>query len=135
MSGIGHNADAFNIRNFRFNRLQNGHKGQIRENHFIFSVIDNIDQLLGKQARVQRVIHAANAGNAIPSLNMAVGVPRQSGDDILLAHAEALQRLAQLAGAQMQLRISFAMDIAFNKAWYDFALTVIDHGMVKNTIH
>ena len=78
------------------------------------------------------MIDATNAGNAIPGLNMAMGIPCQSRNHILLAHAEAFERLAQLTGAQMQIGISFAMNIAFDQARYDSALTVIDHCMIQN---
>ncbi len=75
MRRIGHDDDAFDIGNLIGNAFKHRHKGQIGKDKLIFGMVDDIDQLLGKQARIERVIDATNAGNAIPSFNMAVRVP------------------------------------------------------------
>lgn len=44
-------------------REKDRQKAAINENDFVLSVIDNVRQLLGKQANVERVNHTSKARN------------------------------------------------------------------------
>ena len=46
-------------------RLQQRDKGQIDKDRAVFRMIDNVNDLLGKEARIDRVIDGADAQNAV----------------------------------------------------------------------
>ena len=90
MRAVCHDDKAQITGQFAAHSLQNGHKGGIHENQLIFGVIDDVDQLLGRQARVDRVTHRTLAGNRIIQLEMAITVPCQRGHPIAQLHAKRL---------------------------------------------
>ena len=70
------------------------HKGCIEEQHPVLRVVDDIGQLIGKQARVDRVQDKARAGNAVVQLQMAAVVPGQCSDPVLRLQSQLIQRRA-----------------------------------------
>ena len=58
------------------------HKCKIKKNHFIASVIGDVDQLIFEEARIERVINRADTRNAIPAFKMTIRVPRECADAI-----------------------------------------------------
>ena len=62
--------------------LEQGKQRGVDENHLVFGVVDDVGQLIGRQAEVQGMHDGAVAGNGEVQLQMAVAVPAQRADAI-----------------------------------------------------
>ena len=81
----------------------------VEEHVAVFSMIDDVDDLLGEQSRVDGMAHKARARRAVIRLHMAVVVPGQRGDAIALRESPALHGVGQLAGTSETLAIRVAV--------------------------
>ena len=88
-------------------------------------MIEDVADLLGKQARVDRVHHGAAPRHRVVQLEVPEAVPRQRRDAIAHCHAQPAQRLRELARAQFGVRVRVAMNAAFDGARNDFGVAVI----------
>jgi len=107
MLAIGHDDHMLDALKLIPDLFDQGQEVEIEHQGFVFSVIDDVDQLIRKEARIERVDHAAHAGNAVPSLQVAVGVPSHGPHEIMLFQAEPFQRLSELFGAHLDFRPDF----------------------------
>ena len=57
--------------------FQDRHEGEIDKDHTIFRMVDDPDDLLGEQPRIDGVIDGADAHDAVPGLEMPPAVPGQ----------------------------------------------------------
>ena len=57
--------------------FQDRQEGEVDHHHAVFGVIDDPDDLVGEQARIDGVIDRADAHDAVPGLEVAPGVPGQ----------------------------------------------------------
>ena len=64
----------------------------------VLGVVGDVGDVLGRQARVERVQHRADAGDAEIELEVAVGVPGDGADAVAELDAQTLQRLGELLG-------------------------------------
>ena len=103
---------------------------QVDEEELILGVIDDVDDLLGKEARVDRVADRAHAGNAVVQLEVAVAVPGQRADAVADLDAQREQRLGDLLRARVGVAIGVAMDRAFDGAGDDLGVAVVEGGML-----
>ena len=60
----------------------------VHEDHPVLGVVDDVGQLLGEQADVQRVQHGADAGGGEVELEVALVVPGEARHPVALLHAE-----------------------------------------------
>ena len=104
--------------------FEKGQGERIDEQHAVFRMIDDIDDLIGKQARIDRVQDGADTGRGIEHLEMPDGVPRQRADTVALDDAEALQCKRHAFRAVVHLRIIGAQQIAFDLAADDFRVAM-----------
>ena len=84
-------------------------EGGIEEHEAVFGVIDDVDDLLDEQARVDGVAHRAHAGDAVVQLEMAVAVPGQRRDAVARFDAERDQRVGELRPALQQAGVVGAL--------------------------
>jgi len=77
----------------------------IGEQHAILRLRQQQDDRLGRQAGIDRVQDGAHAGHGEIELEMMLGVPRQGGDAIALAHTELGECCGEPAAALEHLAI------------------------------
>ena len=97
--------------------LDQGQEHRIDHDDPVFGMVDDVDQLLGEQARVDGVADRTNPRNTVVNLQMAMVVPRQRCHAVGHADSGIAQRLRQLFGP--------LVDIAVGMAHHAFAR---DHG-------
>ena len=59
----------------RRNAFDQRRKGDVEQNHFVFGVVDDVDELLGMQARIAGVHDHATARYSVISFKVTVVVP------------------------------------------------------------
>ena len=62
--------------------LDKRYKGQVDKQYFVFRVVDDINQLLGKQSRVERVANCTETHDSVPGFNMTIRIPGHGGDTV-----------------------------------------------------
>jgi hypothetical protein len=68
-------------------------------------VVDDVDELLGEQARVDGMQHAAGAGHAVVEFEVPPRVPGEGRDAITLADAERGKRVGDALGTRRHLPV------------------------------
>ncbi len=121
-------------RNLRRDLLDKLGEGGIEEQRLIFGVVGDIDQLIEEQPRVQRVIDPADAGDAVPRLDMTRGVPRHRGDAVAQGEAGTVERMRHPASAAAGLAIIGADDRAFRTAAHDLPVAVIERRVIDDLV-
>ena len=84
--------------------------GGVDEQPGILGVIDDVDELIGVEARVHRMHHGARARDAVEELEVAVRVPAERADPVARAHTEPAECLGQALGPAMRVGVRVAMD-------------------------
>ena len=79
--------------------LQQRHESEIGEDDPVFGVVDDPDDLLGEQPRIEGVIDRADADDAVPGLEVPPGIPGQGRDAVAELDAVLLQPLRDLQRA------------------------------------
>ena len=72
-------------------------------------MIDDVDQLLWKQARVNRMTHVATAGGRVVGFKMAIIIPCQGGNAITLRQVPPRDGVGQLTHATKGLPVGVTM--------------------------
>ena len=106
-------------------------KGGVVEEHSIFGVIGDVDELIVEQAGIDGMDDPAHADRAIPADEMAAVVHRQRCDAVPLPDPEPLQRarkLARIAGDTRPVRPRF---VAGRPARDDLALAMLALRMIQ----
>ena len=80
--GVGQDDVALDRRQMVGDRLEQRHEGEVGHHDPVLGVIDDPGDLLGKQARIDGVVDRADAGDAVPGLEMAVAVPGERRDPV-----------------------------------------------------
>src|SRR5947207_14357615 len=93
-------------------------EGDIEEQGFVFGVIGDVSELVGKQPRVQRVIDGADPGDAVPRLDVPRGVPGKRRDAVAKRKPGPVQRISDCAGAACHVAIIRAPDWSFDASPY-----------------
>ena len=94
---------------------------EIEEKIAVCRVIGDVFDLLGEEARVDRVQHGADAGDAEVELHVAIAVPRERGNAIAGSHAENPERLGKLLRAAMNVGVRTTMERTLDRARDDLA--------------
>ncbi|MHC2407966.1 hypothetical protein ACVJGC_000557 [Bradyrhizobium diazoefficiens] len=126
----GHHDVSLDRLQLRRDRLDDRQRGAVDEQQAVFGVVDDVDELLGKQPRIDGVQHIAHARRGVEHLEMAVGIPGQRADAVALLHAETLQGQRHALDAWESVRIGVAMDVALDLARDDLRLAVIVGGVL-----
>jgi hypothetical protein len=71
----------------------------IEEHVAVFGVVDDVDELLVEQARIDRVQHAPGAGHPVIEFEVPPRIPGEGCDAIALAEAECCERACGALGA------------------------------------
>jgi hypothetical protein len=84
--------------------------GRVDEQPGVLGMIDDVGDLVGVQARVDRVQDGAGAGDAVEQLEVPVRVPGQRADAVARSHAEPAQRGRQALRPAVRLGVGVAVD-------------------------
>ena len=92
------------VRHLRSKLLQDRHERVVDEDHAIRGVVDDVDDLLGEQAHVERVQDRADARHRHVELEVALVVPRERADAIAGLDPEAPEDAREAVHARGDLR-------------------------------
>ncbi|MGY4409885.1 hypothetical protein ACVWW4_001621 [Bradyrhizobium sp. LB7.1] len=126
----GHHDKGLDRLELRRDRLHDRQRGAVDEQNPVLGVVDDVDELFGKQPRVDGVQHVAHARRGIEHLEVTVRIPRQCTDAVAGLHAEPLQRQRHALDARMGVRIGVTMNVALDLARDDLGLAVIIRGIL-----
>ena len=131
---VRHDDETLHALQFGLHLLQQRHEGQVDKDELILGMVRDVDDLLREQARVDRVQHRTEAGDAVVAFQVAVGVPGQGSDSVTQLHAQPGEGVGKLFRALVGIRIGVAMDRAFDGAGHDFRPPVIGGGIVDQRV-
>ena len=97
---------------------------RIAHQNAVFSVIDDVDELLGEKARVDGVNNGAHTRDAIVGLKMPMVVPGQRRNAVGHSDPGRLQRLGQLFGTLVDLFVGVADHAFAGHNGYNFGTAV-----------
>ena len=89
--------------------LQRRQQRGIHKHHLVLGVVGDIHNLIGKQANIQRMQHAARAWRAEVDLQEAIGVPGEGRHPAIWADVEPIQRVGQSRGALDHVGVGVAV--------------------------
>src|SRR4051812_35202259 len=117
----------FQLRPKLFNKRSESY---IVEKNLVLSVVRDVGDLVRKQARVDGVDHRSGARDRVVDLEVPVAVPRERGDAIGGLDPEALQRIGELARADVRLAEGVAVNRpALDRLRDDLRIAVVAIGM------
>ncbi len=90
--------------------LENRHDRVVDEDDAVLGVVDDVGELLGEQADVERVQHRTDARHRHVQLEVALVVPRERANAIALSHAQPLQHAREAIDALAHLPVAGAHD-------------------------
>src|SRR5579885_2833224 len=105
MRAVGHRDPAFDVRAMRLQLLDERDEGEVEEDVAVLGMIDDVDDLLGEEARIDGMADRAHAGDAIIDLEMAKAVPGKRADAVRLLDAQPNERIGELPRAGMGVAI------------------------------
>ena len=124
MRFVRHRHPAAHALALRRDLLDQREEGQVETDVLVLGVVDDVDDLLGEQARVDGMAHRTHAGHRVVDLEMAEPVPGQGADTIRRPHAERGQGVGQLTRALVGLGIRVSVYATFDQARHDFGVAV-----------
>ena len=114
--------------------FEDRHEGEIDHQYAVFGMIDDPDDLLGKQPRIDGVINGADAHDAVPGLEMPPGVPGQRRHPIAELDAVLVQPLRDPQRPLAQIGVVGGVKRAFDRTGDDLPLGIIGRGVVEDAI-
>ena len=132
--GVGEHDVALDGRQLVGDLFQQRHEGEVDHHHAVLGVIDDPDDLVGKQPRVDGVIDRADAEDAVPGFHVPPGVPGQRRHPVAELDAVLVQPLRHLERALADLPVVRRVDRAFDRARDDRPAAVLDRGMVDDAM-
>ena len=100
---------------------QHRQEGQVGEDDPVFGVIDDVAELVGEEARVERMAHRPDAHDRVPGLHVPAGVPGQGRDPVAGLHAHGQERVGDAPRPLLQLGIGRPHDRTFHRPRHHFA--------------
>src|SRR5271155_868878 len=77
----------------------------IEEDETVLGMVDDVDELLGKQARIDRMQDAAGAGHPIIKLEMSPRIPGKRGDAFAWADPKRGESIGDALGTRRDLPV------------------------------
>src|SRR5262249_21397521 len=106
----------------------------IGEHKPILGMIGYPRNLLKKKARVDRMVHRANTCDAVPSLHVTLGIPRERCNPIAEANAALHERCRYAAGLVVNRAVIGAPYVAFHASRNNLTPWVSTLGMCNDFI-
>ena len=130
MRAVGHRHDMAHTLHLRQQLFHGGQQVEVDEEELILGVVHDVDDLLGKEPRIDRVADRTHAGDAVVEFEVAVAVPGQRADAVAGLDAEREQRLGHLLRALVGVAVGVAVDRPFDGAGDDLGIAVVEGGML-----
>ena len=112
MGGVGQDHVAIDRPQLVGEFLEQRQEGQIRHQHAILGVVDDPDDLLGEQARIDGVIDGTDSHDAVPGFQVAPRVPGQRRHPVAELDPVALEPLRDLERPRADRRIGGGVERA-----------------------
>ena len=119
VGGVGQDDEPLDGGKARRQLLDERHEGQVEEQQPVLGVVHDVDDLVLEEPRIDRVVDRADAGDAVPGLEMPPGVPGQRRDAVAEADAVHLQALGEAQGARADLGIIGPVNRTFDRSRHD----------------
>src|SRR5437868_7222759 len=81
------------------NPRQQRHQRVVNDDDAVFSVVDDVAELFGKEPQVERVQHCAHAGNSEVGFEVLLSIPQEGADAVAPAYAQSFQCGGEAFGA------------------------------------
>ena len=117
---IGHHDEAFHVRKMLVQLFHQRQEGQVHEDELVLGVVDDVNELFCRQARIHGVTDGTHAGGGVVDLQVAVGIPGNGTNPVFLGRPELLQGIGQLTGTLGQFRVGIPVNRAFGGTGYNF---------------
>ena len=134
MRAVGHGHDMAHRLELRQQLLDRRQEVEVDEEELILGVVDDVDDLLGEEPRVDGVADRAHAGDAVIELEMAVAVPGQGADAVARLDAEGEQGFGHLLRPGSGIAIGVAVDIALDPPRHDLGVAVVQGGVLDELL-
>ncbi len=127
---LGQNHDgAQDVGQFGRDRLDDWHEAGVGEEHAVFGMADDVDDVGGRKAGVDGVADRADAGDGVVELEVAVAVHGQRADAVAEFDAHLPQQAGKPAAAALDIRVGRAHDPAVVAAGDHLGVGVVPRGM------
>jgi hypothetical protein len=103
---------------------------EVEEHGSVFGVIDDVDDLVVEQSRIDRVADRAHARDGVVEFEMAVTVPGEGRDAIAYGDPEPRQRVGEPPRARMRRADGVAMERPIARTADDLGGAVMTIGML-----
>jgi len=103
-------------------------EAEVEAQHAVFGMVDDPAQLVGVQARVDRMQNTARAADPVVELQVAVAVPREGADPLAEREPCGIEGVGHLARARRHRAPAGPVDVAFDPARHDFGVAVLPVG-------
>ena len=105
---------------------------RIEEKRLIFSMVGNVGKLFREEARIERVIDGAHAGDAVPGFDMAIGIQRQCADAVAQLDTALFECRGDAARPRRDLAPIGPVQGAVGQVADHLALGVINFGVIHD---
>ncbi len=134
MRAVAEHDGALDGRNPVGDFFQERQESDVGHHHAVFGVIDDPDDLLGEQPRIDGVINGADAENAVPAFQVPPGVPGQRRHPVAVVHAVAFEPLRHPQAPGADLAVIRGMDRSLDRAGNHRPLAMIDRGVIDDAM-
>ena len=128
--GVAQRHELADGRAARVHGLHQRQEGHVEAQHLVFGVVGDPGDLVGMQARIDGVEHAAGTADAEVQLQVAVAVPRQRGHPVGKQQVHAIQRMRHLARPHGDVPPTVAMNVALDAPRHDLAVAMVALGEI-----
>src|SRR5262249_25594350 len=111
-------------RQLRPEPLDQRNKARLDKQQPVLRVIDDVDDLIIEQRRIDRMANRADAGDAVIKLEMAIGVPGERADPVARRNAKPQQSFGEAPRTLLGLGIAIAVNGPVNQARDDLDIAV-----------
>ncbi len=129
---VGHDDEAFDVRDLRQQLFEQRYEHQVRENVSVLGVIDDEDELLGEQPRVDRVADVPRSADAVIDLEVPMIIPGDGCHAIATFEAEPVERIGELPCPPHRLANRVAMTRIVHCDGHDFPVPVEFFGVLRD---
>ena len=132
---VGEHDEAFDLRQLVLDLLEDRHEGEVGEDHAVAAMVGDPGDLLGEEARVQRVVDRAGAGDAVPGFEVPPAVPGERADAVADADAVLDEALSHLERALADRGVARLVDRPLDRARDHLAIRMVGRGMIDDAVH
>ena len=111
MGCVTEDDDFFDAWDLALQTFQNRQQRGVGEDHFVARVVDDVGELVIRQAEIQSVQDAAGGGHGEVEFEVAMRVPAERADAVATLQAELREDVPEAVRAGVEIRVGVAMDV------------------------